>query len=75
MNSHINYIELYANHIESIKDFYTTCFGWEFTDYGSDYVAFSNSGIAGGFEKTDNKTTVNSDHMIILVFILGSPHI
>ena len=55
MNSHINYIELYANHIESIKDFYTTCFEWEFTDYGPDYVAFSNSGLAGGFEKTDRK--------------------
>lgn len=54
-NNQINYIELYTNNIETIKTFYTECFNWEFTDYGPDYVAFSNSGLEGGFEKTDKK--------------------
>lgn len=52
-DNHINYIELYANNLTAIKKFYKQCFGWEFTDYGSGYVAFANSGVAGGFEKTD----------------------
>lgn len=54
-NNHINYIELYANNLESIKAFYSKSFGWEFTDYGPDYIAFANSGLNGGFEKTDKK--------------------
>ena len=29
------------------------CFGWKFTDYGPTYVAFDESGIQGGFDKTD----------------------
>ncbi|GAA4956229.1 VOC family protein [Algibacter agarivorans] len=56
-NNHINYIELYANNLETIKTFYNKAFGWEFTDYGTDYVAFSNSGLEGGFEKRDGKIT------------------
>ncbi|RFN58187.1 VOC family protein [Marixanthomonas ophiurae] len=54
-NNHINYIELKANDLEQIKKFYSTCFGWSFTDYGPTYVAFSDSGLQGGFEKTDTE--------------------
>ncbi|MBU2938761.1 VOC family protein [Lacinutrix sp. C3R15] len=54
-NKHINYIEFKAKDLEEIKAFYTTVFGWSFTDYGATYVAFSDSGIAGGFEKTDTE--------------------
>ena len=52
-NNHINYIEFKAKDLELIKAFYTKAFNWEFTDYGSNYVAFEASGLAGGFEKTD----------------------
>jgi predicted enzyme related to lactoylglutathione lyase len=30
-------------------------FNWSFTDYGPDYVAFSEAGIDGGFEKCTEK--------------------
>lgn len=52
-NNHINYIEFKANDLEVVKTFYSAVFGWTFTDYGSNYVAFSDSGLEGGFEKTD----------------------
>ena len=64
INNHINYIELQANNLEDIKTFYSTCFGWTFTDYGPDYVAFSDSGLQGGFEKTD-KEVVNGALVIL----------
>ncbi len=51
-NNHIDYIEFKAIDLESIKDFYGKLFGWKFTDYGPDYCSFSESGVAGGFEKT-----------------------
>ncbi len=54
-DSHINYIEFKAKDLDKIKDFYSTTFGWTFTDYGPDYTAFAESGLEGGFEKTDTE--------------------
>jgi predicted enzyme related to lactoylglutathione lyase len=54
-DNQINYVEFKAKDLEKIKKFYSRCFGWAFTDYGPDYVSFSRSGLAGGFEKTDQK--------------------
>ena len=54
-NNHINYVEFKAKNLESVKTFYTKAFGWEFTDYGPTYTAFSNSGLEGGFEKSDDE--------------------
>lgn len=63
-NSHINYIELKAKDLEATKAFYTKAFGWSFTDYGPTYTAFSNSGLEGGFEKTD-KEIVNGALVVL----------
>ena len=52
-NNHINYIEFKATDLEATKTFYNKVFGWQFTDYGDRYIAFEASGVAGGFEKTD----------------------
>ena len=56
-NNCINYIEFKANNLEKIKEFYSQAFDWEFKDYGETYVAFSKSGLRGGFEKTDEEIT------------------
>ena len=50
----INYIEFKASNLEAIKKFYASCFGWKFTDYGPAYIAFSESGLEGGFELTQD---------------------
>ncbi len=52
-DSHINYVEFRAKDLKAIKKFYKASFDWIFTDYGTTYTAFSNSGLEGGFEKTD----------------------
>lgn len=50
----INYIEFKAADLDAIKTFYGQCFGWEFVDYGPDYVAFTKeSGLDGGFARTE----------------------
>lgn len=54
IDNHINYIEFKAGDLEAIKNFYHQAFGWEFTDYGPEYTAFSASGLDGGFEKSDS---------------------
>ena len=51
----INYVEFKANDLEATKAFYSGSFGWTFMDYGPNYMAFSDSGLEGGFERTDEK--------------------
>jgi len=52
-NNHIDYIEFKANDLGAIKQFYSSVFGWKFTDYGENYTSFASSGLNGGFEYTD----------------------
>lgn len=49
----INYLELSSTDIETTRKFYTTVFGWSFTDYGPEYTSFDAhaAGISGGFYK------------------------
>lgn len=54
-NNHITYVEFKANDLERIKEFYSQVFEWSFKDYGSTYASFSESGLHGGFEKTDHE--------------------
>lgn len=54
-NTLINYIEFKAANLETIKVFYQEAFGWKFTDYGPSYTAFSDSGLEGGFEKSEER--------------------
>lgn len=54
-NNQISYVEFKAKDLEKIKKFYTEIFNWSFTDYGPTYIAFSESGLEGGFEKTENE--------------------
>lgn len=63
-NNHINYVEFKANNLEEIKKFYHRAFGWNFTDYGPAYTAFSESGLDGGFEKSDD-TIVNGALVVL----------
>ena len=52
-DNYINYVEFKAKDLKKIKGFYTKIFNWTFTDYGPTYIAFSESGLEGGFEKTE----------------------
>lgn len=47
----LNYVEFASTDLSASKDFFNRIFSWEFTDYGSEYTAFSqdSAGIDGGF--------------------------
>ena len=47
----INYIEFSTTSVARTRDFYSNVFGWEFQDWGEDYISFSSKscGIDGGF--------------------------
>lgn len=63
----INYVELPAHDLEKVKTFFTKAFSWKFTDYGSQYTAFTYSGIDGGFFKAPlSSKTQNGAALIVL---------
>jgi len=70
MNEHekINYVELPVKDIEATKAFFTKAFGWSFTDYGSEYTAFSNEGLDGGFFKSNLFASTNSGSALIIFY-------
>ena len=45
----VDYIEFPTTHIAETKRFYSEVFGWEFTDYGTDYTSYSDGRLGGGF--------------------------
>lgn len=47
----IDYIEFAATDVARAKQFYATVFGWNFQDWGPDYISFdaASAGINGGF--------------------------
>jgi uncharacterized protein len=47
----VDYIEFPATDIATTKAFYSTVFGWAFTDYGPDYTSFKDGRLGGGFAK------------------------
>ncbi len=49
----INYVEFAACDLEATQTFFMTAFQWTFQSYGPEYVAFSDSGLEGGFYRSD----------------------
>jgi predicted enzyme related to lactoylglutathione lyase len=50
----IQYIEFAATDLDATKHFYSHAFGWRFSDYGPDYVAFEvGAPVNGGFYRAE----------------------
>ncbi len=69
MNEHekINYVEFPAKDLEATKAFFSAVFGWSFEDYGSEYTAFSDEGLDGGFYKS-KLTALRDKGSALIVF-------
>jgi predicted enzyme related to lactoylglutathione lyase len=70
MNEHekINYVEFPAKDIAATKNFFSSVFGWQFTDYGPEYTAFSNAGLEGGFYKADLNASSEKGGALIVFY-------
>jgi predicted enzyme related to lactoylglutathione lyase len=62
----INYIELPMLNNAETKQFYTQVFGWEFTDWGPDYISFSGANIDGGFNGVGDAQVSSSGVLVVL---------
>jgi predicted enzyme related to lactoylglutathione lyase len=64
-NGALDYIELPGSDIPATKTFYGSVFGWSFTDYGPDYVAFEIDGRTGGFNAA-RKVVASGGPLVVL---------
>lgn len=63
----INYIEFPAADFDAIQAFYEKAFGWHFTDFGTEYRAFNDENLEGGFYKSrKHSSTENGAALVIL---------
>lgn len=67
VNKSINYIEFPMNDNAATKAFYGSVFGWEFQDWGLEYISFSGAGIDGGFDGA-GKTGTHKTGVLVVLF-------
>lgn len=70
MDNHeqINYVEFPSRDLEKTKAFFIETFGWQFTDYGPKYTAFSGAGLDGGFFQGDMHSSTASGAALIVLY-------
>jgi predicted enzyme related to lactoylglutathione lyase len=66
----IDYLELPVTDVAEAKRFYSTVFGWSFTDYGPDYTCFADGRLSGGFAKNEN--VVSGGPLIVIFAVILS---
>ena len=66
----INYVEFAANDFAATKAFFGAAFGWTFTDYGDNYVAFSadGAGLDGGFYRASLSSSAESGGALVVFY-------
>ena len=65
-NNTINYIELPLSQNAETKAFYGQVFGWDFTDWGPEYLSFSGAGIDGGFNGESKVEATRPGVLVVL---------
>ena len=66
INNSINYIELPLVKNAETKRFYSQVFGWEFTDWGPNYISFSGANVDGGFNGESGVSPANPGVLVVL---------
>lgn len=61
----IDYIEIPVTDPARARDFFAALMGWEFQDWGPDYISFSDGRLNGGFRRAAGAPPPNG---VLLVF-------
>lgn len=64
----INYIEIPVKDVASSKAFFSNVFGWEYIDYGPDYVAITNAGIDAGMFLSDTTISTATGSVLVVFY-------
>lgn len=64
----IDYVELHASDFDAVQAFYQQAFGWQFTDYGPEYRAFSDGKLDGGFRRSDKIARSDDGSALVVLY-------
>ena len=64
----ISYVELPAGDFDLVQEFYEKAFGWNFTDYGPEYRAFSDDNLDGGFYKSSLYSSTDNGAALVILY-------
>lgn len=64
----ISYIEMPCRDLAATKEFFSSVFGWSFSDYGPEYSSFRNDSVNGGFYKSDQGFTVATGGVLVVMY-------
>lgn len=64
----IDYIELPAGNLPEVRSFFEKAFGWSFTEYGPEYLAFNDGRTDGGFYKSDARSTTDNGAALVVLY-------
>lgn len=64
----IDYMEFPARDFDAVQAFYEQAFGWEFTDYGPEYRAFTDGKLDGGFRQSDTRASTEDGSALVVLY-------
>jgi predicted enzyme related to lactoylglutathione lyase len=66
----INYVELSATNVGKAKDFYSSVFGWNFQDWGAEYIGFDkdSAGMDGGFRLSNEGESGSGSGPLVVLY-------
>lgn len=64
----IDYVEFASADPQASCDFFASVFGWRFTWYGPDYVAFHGAGLEGGIYRADLRSRAGDGGALIVFY-------
>ena len=64
----LDYLELPASDLPTVKAFYEAVFAWSFTDYGPDYTAFTDGKMDGGFYQSPLRSRRDNGSVLIVIY-------
>ncbi len=64
----VNYVEFPAVDLAAVRKFYESNFGWKFTEYGDDYLAFNDGAFDGGFFRSESKSQTSSGSVLVVIY-------
>ena len=65
-NHAIDYLEFPLVEYEATKSFYPEVFGWEFQDWGPDYMCFVGAGINLGFNRSLQPAAATNGVLVVI---------
>lgn len=68
VHERIDYLEFPAKDLVATKHFFASVFDWEFEDCGSEYTAFSDQGMRGGFFKSEQSSRTSAGSALVVFY-------